>query len=187
MLLGAGINWTPHWGLTPPVQYNPKTRNSRRSTVALATARATYRTVERGLPHAEGDQPDRPAQRAGRSWAGNGPSTPLAATGGDKGRGGGRWYSVGRLNYSLQDRKLVDTVVGLEYESCCWIGRVVLRAPAKQPDQRQHPAAVPDRVPGLLAPLAGLQPPGLPAALCAGLPDPGRQHAPAQPLQPATT
>ena len=26
----------------------------------------------------------------------------------------------------LQDRKLVDTVVGFEYDSCCWIGRVVL-------------------------------------------------------------
>ncbi|MBX9833718.1 MAG: LPS-assembly protein LptD, partial [Burkholderiaceae bacterium] len=43
-----------------------------------------------------------------------------------RGQGTGRWYSVGRLNYSLQDRKLVDTVVGLEYDSCCWIGRVVL-------------------------------------------------------------
>ncbi len=41
-------------------------------------------------------------------------------------QGGGRWYSVARLNYSMQDRKLVDTVVGLEYDSCCWIGRVVL-------------------------------------------------------------
>ncbi len=33
---------------------------------------------------------------------------------------------MGRLNYSLQDRKLVDTVIGFEYDSCCWIGRVVL-------------------------------------------------------------
>jgi len=33
---------------------------------------------------------------------------------------------VGRLNYSMKDRKLVDTVVGFEYDSCCWIGRVVL-------------------------------------------------------------
>ena len=40
--------------------------------------------------------------------------------------GGGRWYSVGRLNYSLQDSKLVDAIVGFEYDSCCWIGRVVL-------------------------------------------------------------
>ena len=45
---------------------------------------------------------------------------------GGRGQGGGRWYSVGRLNYSMKDRKLVDTVVGFEYDSCCWIGRVVL-------------------------------------------------------------
>jgi len=42
------------------------------------------------------------------------------------GSGRARWYSVGRLNYSLQERKLVDTVIGFEYDSCCWIGRVVL-------------------------------------------------------------
>ena len=33
---------------------------------------------------------------------------------------------MGRLNYSLPDRKVVDAVVGLEYDGCCWIGRVVL-------------------------------------------------------------
>ena len=42
------------------------------------------------------------------------------------GLGAGRWYSVGRLNYSMQERKLIDTVVGLEYEADCWIGRIVL-------------------------------------------------------------
>ena len=30
------------------------------------------------------------------------------------------------MNYSLHDKKLVDTVVGFEYDSCCWIGRVVI-------------------------------------------------------------
>ena len=33
---------------------------------------------------------------------------------------------MGRLNYSLVDRKLVDTVVGLEYDAGCWLGRFVL-------------------------------------------------------------
>jgi LPS-assembly protein len=41
------------------------------------------------------------------------------------GQGEGRWYSVGRLNYSLQDRKIVDTVLGFEYDAGCWLGRVV--------------------------------------------------------------
>jgi len=48
----------------------------------------------------------------------------------------GRWYSVGRLNYSLRERRFVDTVVGMEYESCCWIGRVVLERL-----QRSHAAS----------------------------------------------
>jgi LPS-assembly protein len=43
-----------------------------------------------------------------------------------RGLGEGRWYSVGRMNYSLRDRKLVDAVIGMEYDGGCWIGRVVL-------------------------------------------------------------
>ena len=31
-----------------------------------------------------------------------------------------RLYGIGRLNYSLQDRKVVDSVVGLEYKADCW-------------------------------------------------------------------
>ena len=40
---------------------------------------------------------------------------------------GVRYYSVGRLNYSTLEKKLVDAVVGIEYDGCCWIGRVVLQ------------------------------------------------------------
>ena len=57
----------------------------------------------------------------------------------------GRWYAVGRLNYSLRDKPssydslgvpvytsasnkpgLTDAVIGVEYDGCCYIGRVVL-------------------------------------------------------------
>jgi LPS-assembly protein len=47
--------------------------------------------------------------------------------GAGQGQGGRRWYSVGRLNYSMTDGKLVDSVVGFEYDGCCWIGRAVLQ------------------------------------------------------------
>jgi LPS-assembly protein len=30
------------------------------------------------------------------------------------------------MNYSLKDSKLTDGVIGVEYDGCCWIGRVVL-------------------------------------------------------------
>ena len=46
--------------------------------------------------------------------------------GAGQGQGPGRWYSVGRMNFSLRDGKLVDSVVGFEYDGGCWLGRVVL-------------------------------------------------------------
>ena len=39
---------------------------------------------------------------------------------------GGSWYSVGRLNYSTTDKRLTDSVVGLEYDAGCWIARVAV-------------------------------------------------------------
>jgi LPS-assembly protein len=46
--------------------------------------------------------------------------------GAGQGQGAGRWYSVGRINYSMNERKLVDSVLGLEYDAGCWLGRIVL-------------------------------------------------------------
>ena len=36
-----------------------------------------------------------------------------------------RWYAVGRSNYSLRDRKIVDGLVGFEYKDDCWSFRLV--------------------------------------------------------------
>lgn len=124
LLLGAGVQWTPQWGLDSTVQFNPKTSQSIRTTLSTRYSPSHYRTINAAyrLQRGTSEQVD-----VGWQW-------PLNDAWGDKGldlgpgrgQGGGRWYSVGRLNYSLQDRKLVDTVVGLEYDGCCWIGRVVL-------------------------------------------------------------
>ena len=39
----------------------------------------------------------------------------------------GKWYSVGRLNYSVKDQQVVDTLVGLEFDAGCWLGRFVVQ------------------------------------------------------------
>ena len=128
VLLGAGINWTPQWGFDSTVQYNPKTQRSIRSTVGARYSPGNYRTVNAvyRLQRGTSEQIDVGWQwPLAALWGGQGAdSGPERAQG--QGKGSGRWYTVGRLNYSLQDRKLVDTVVGFEYDSCCWIGRVVL-------------------------------------------------------------
>ncbi len=44
-----------------------------------------------------------------------------------KGAGGcgGAYYAVGRVNYSLSDSRVTDSVWGVEYDAGCWIGRFV--------------------------------------------------------------
>jgi len=37
----------------------------------------------------------------------------------------GRWDAVGRWNYSLQDRRTLEAVAGLEYNQSCWTMRIV--------------------------------------------------------------
>ena len=38
---------------------------------------------------------------------------------------GGKWYGVGRWNYSYQDSRLLDLLAGLEYNQDCWTLRLV--------------------------------------------------------------
>lgn len=38
-----------------------------------------------------------------------------------------RWNVVGRWNYSLQDDVTLERFAGVEYETCCWVARVVSR------------------------------------------------------------
>jgi LPS-assembly protein len=40
---------------------------------------------------------------------------------------GGSWFGVGRYNYSLKDDRVVEALAGFEYNSDCWIGRVVMQ------------------------------------------------------------
>jgi LPS-assembly protein len=34
-----------------------------------------------------------------------------------------RWYGLGRISYSLRDRKLLESLAGLEYKAECWVFR----------------------------------------------------------------
>jgi LPS-assembly protein len=44
----------------------------------------------------------------------------------------GGWHAVGRFNYSTKDRRMVESVAGLEYDGGCWVGRVVMQRLATQ-------------------------------------------------------
>jgi LPS-assembly protein len=37
------------------------------------------------------------------------------------------WYGVGRINYSLRDKQLIETIAGLEYDAGCWQARTLVQ------------------------------------------------------------
>jgi LPS-assembly protein len=124
VLFGASATLVPKWSGEAVAQYNFKTQQSIRSTVGVRYNPGNYRVVNLAYRRQQGlsEQID-----LGWQW-------PLNDLWGDKGQnlgpgmgeGEGRWYSVGRLNYSMKDKQLVDGVIGLEYDAGCWIGRIVL-------------------------------------------------------------
>ncbi|MFS2034831.1 LPS-assembly protein LptD [Polaromonas sp. CT11-55] len=125
ILVGASVNWVPQWSFDSTVQYNPKTRQSERASFGVRYNPSNYRVISAAFRRQRNvsEQID-----VGWQW-------PINDLWGDRGKdlgagqgqGGGRYYAVGRLNYSVLDKRLVDSIIGVEYDGCCWIGRVVLQ------------------------------------------------------------
>lgn len=47
----------------------------------------------------------------------------------------GGWHGVGRYNYSINERRVIETIGGLEYDAGCWVGRFVVQRLATIADQ----------------------------------------------------
>lgn len=129
VLLGAALNWDPQWAFESSVQFNPKQGRSQRTTVSgryhpqpFHVFSAAYR-----LQRAGGLLPSSEQVDVGWQWPLSiGRTGSSAQTAAGAGSCGGNWYTVGRVNYSVPDSKVVDLVAGFEYDAGCWIGRVVL-------------------------------------------------------------
>ena len=124
LLLAGSVNWDPRWAFDGTVQFNPTTSQSVRSTLGGRYSPGPYRTVSAAYRF----QRDL-SEQIDLAW-----QWPLNDLWGDRGldmgpgrgQGDGRWYSVGRLNFSMSDGKLVNSVLGFEYDAGCWLGRIVL-------------------------------------------------------------
>lgn len=124
ILLGARVQWSAQWAMDANVQYSPQDRESVRSTLSGRYTPSNYRVLSAAyrLQRGSSEQLDLGWQwPLSDLWA----SEPATARAG-RALGPGQWYSVGRINYSLPDRKVVDLVAGFEYDAGCWIGRIVL-------------------------------------------------------------
>ena len=124
VLLGASVNWSPRWSTDATVQFNPKTEQSVRSTIGGRYSPGDYRVISGAYRFQRGQ-----SEQIDIGW-----QWPINDLWGDRGQdlgagrgqGEGRWYSVGRVNYSMSERRVVDSVVGVEYDGGCWLGRAVL-------------------------------------------------------------
>lgn len=122
-LVGARVQWDPLWSLDSNVQFNAKTKESVRTTVGGRYTPGPFRVLSAAYRIQKGvsEQLD-----LGWQWPLSGiwgrPPEPVPG----RALGPGQWYGVGRLNYSLPDRKFIDVVAGFEYDAGCWLGRVVL-------------------------------------------------------------
>ncbi|GAB2605588.1 LPS-assembly protein LptD [Ramlibacter solisilvae] len=125
ILFGASVNWVASWSTDAMVQYDPQTGRSIRSTLGGRYSPAPYRVLSAAY-RLQRAQPASEQLDLGWQWPLNDLwRQPDDRLGPGRGLGEGRWYSVGRLNWSLADKKLVDTIVGLEYDAGCWLGRIV--------------------------------------------------------------
>ena len=107
------------WTLEAALQYNPDLQRIERSIVGARFQPGPFRTLSVGYRLARNLSEQ---VEMGWQWpVYRGTARPLGAAGGC----GGTLYAVGRLNYSLRDSRMTDSIAGVEYDAGCWIGRVV--------------------------------------------------------------
>jgi LPS-assembly protein len=127
LLLGS-TTLVPAWTLDASLQYRPETSRVTRSMVGARYSPGPFRTVSATYRLMRGASEQ---VEVGWQWPiyGNTPDEARAAkrAGASEGSGGctGSWYGVGHFNYSMSENRLIDAVVGVEYDAGCWIGRIV--------------------------------------------------------------
>ena len=97
-----------YWTAETAVEYNPREQREERFTASARYQPEMFRTLNLSYRYLRNQvqQIDLSAQ-----W-------PLGNSG---------WYGVGRYNYSLRDRRVVESLGGFEYNGDCWVARVVVQ------------------------------------------------------------
>jgi LPS-assembly protein len=118
LLLGSS-RLSPRWFFDAAVQYSSDAQRLQRSFLRTRYSPGPFRTVSAGyrLLRDTSEQLD-----VGWQWPVLGPEP------GERARAAGcrgTLYTVGRVNYSVRDSRITDSLFGMEYDAGCWIARVV--------------------------------------------------------------
>lgn len=119
LLLAGAAHLREPWWLDAALQFNPESERLVRSVTRLRYSPGEYRTISLAyrLTRNQSEQLDLAWQ-----WPLGGGKRRAASSGDKDCRGA--WYSAGRIQYSLRDSRITDSLVGVEYDAGCWVLRM---------------------------------------------------------------
>ena len=121
VLLNGSAQLSSKWTFDAAVQYSPELDRATRSLLSARFQPGPFRTLSAAyrLTRGASEQLDVgwqwPLYTRDRSAAAQGSGSDCRGT----------LYGVGRINYSLKDSRITDSLAGFEWDAGCWIGRVV--------------------------------------------------------------
>ncbi len=119
LLLAAAAHLDERWWADGTVEVNPETNRTVRSVLRARYSPGPFRTLSVAYRYARAQ-----SEQVELAWQWPIYGQPAASRAREGGSGcGGAWYSAGRVQYSLQDKRLTDSVVGFEYDAGCWLLR----------------------------------------------------------------
>ncbi|MES2957323.1 MAG: LPS assembly protein LptD [Pseudomonadota bacterium] len=121
LLLVGSAHLSARWTFDAALQYSPEIDRVTRSVLSARFTPGPMRTLAASYRLARGasEQLDIGWQWPVYRGADSG------TQGNDRGGCRGTLYGVGRVNYSVKDSRITDSLAGFEYDAGCWIGRVV--------------------------------------------------------------
>ncbi len=124
-LLVGSTNVLPSWTLDAALQFSPEIHRAVRTVVGARYSPGPFRTVSTTYRLTRGLSEQLELGWQWPVWGNPATAEPKSRSASSSGNCSGAWYSVGRVNYSLKDSRITDSVLGLEYDAGCWIGRIV--------------------------------------------------------------
>lgn len=118
LLLAAAAHLDERWWADGTLEFNPETNRSVRSVMRARYSPGPFKTVSVAYRYARAQ-----SEQIELAWQWPIYGQPVTSRGADSKSCGGAWYSAGRVQYSLRDKRLTDSVAGFEYDAGCWVLR----------------------------------------------------------------
>lgn len=125
ILVGASLNITPRLSLDTLLDYSDEYQRMERKSVGARYNPSGYRVINTAYRY---QRESSEVMDVSWQWPLNDLWRDLGLDRQQgQGLGEGRLYSIGRFNYSLLEKRLVESMLGVEYDGGCWVSRFALQ------------------------------------------------------------